>query len=585
MSDSSPSPADPGTPQPTGSSGHRTRIAKVTKRARFRFRWIAYGALALLIAGFAARPVYRWTKQIRAERLVGEVERLIRENRLAEAGRQLQVASQLAPHHPSVIRANAQYLSRLLRPEALAVWQHLVDIGGASKADRQRYAEIALRLHRIDLAGEQLRVLTADENPSPEICYLAVQHFRLRRDFPGAVAAAREALQIAKTNSDSRFLLGTVLVESPDPRHRAEGRRWLVDLASAPGPHSDDAFDLLLLHPEMPVSDAQRLLEAFNARTNLALPDQVRVASLRVRLDPAGAGKVGDELVTAVTSMELSSRIPVGIWLGSRGLNEQVLRLLPADVALTNALALPVRLEALVRLARWHELEPLLNRTDFPLDPVFGGGIRAAFAVHQTNLVLAETHLREALATTSNRVDRLQFVSRYAENLGFPRVAVEAQMELLYAPGRTWQSGQEILRLSATLDDAATAKQMLDRLERLMPGDPGVTAEQAYYRLLFGEDIPQTRKRIAELRNRISGNLLIEIIAAFAELRAGNAAEALSRIESLQADWNRQPLRWQAVYVAALGAGERREAAREAARRIDLRQLRAQERELVRPWL
>jgi hypothetical protein len=42
--------------------------------------------------------------------------------------------------------------------------------------------------------------------------------------------------------------------------------------------------------------------------------------------------------------------------------------------------------------------------------------------------------------------------------------------------------------------------------------------------------------------------------------------------------------RWQAVYVAVLGANDQREAARRFARMLAVEKLHAQERALVEPW-
>ena len=56
-----------------------------------------------------------------------------------------------------------------------------------------------------------------------------------------------------------------------------------------------------------------------------------------------------------------------------------------------------------------------------------------------------------------------------------------------------------------------------------------------------------------------------------------------SLCESANLDWDRQPARWRAVYAVALDANQQREASRQLARRVDLKQLKVPERQLLQP--
>ena len=76
-----------------------------------------------------------------------------------------------------------------------------------------------------------------------------------------------------------------------------------------------------------------------------------------------------------------------------------------------------------------------------------------------------------------------------------------------------------------------------------------------------------------------------KFLMALALLREQRPSEALTIIETLSPEWNELRPRWQAVYVAVLGANDQREAARTFAAKIRLDALRSAEEELIKPYL
>ncbi|HTH49947.1 MAG TPA: hypothetical protein VMB21_20710, partial [Candidatus Limnocylindria bacterium] len=80
-------------------------------------------------------------------------------------------------------------------------------------------------------------------------------------------------------------------------------------------------------------------------------------------------------------------------------------------------------------------------------------------------------------------------------------------------------------------------------------------------------------------------NTLYRTVLALGELHGDNPARALSLMEGVETDWNQAEVRRKVVYAAALGANRQREAARQIARKIDLKLLRTEERELIKEWL
>ena len=74
------------------------------------------------------------------------------------------------------------------------------------------------------------------------------------------------------------------------------------------------------------------------------------------------------------------------------------------------------------------------------------------------------------------------------------------------------------------------------------------------------------------------------MLLALAELQSNRPEEALQLMEEPPIDWSRARPRWKAVYVGALGAAQRREAARRFASQIPEGSLKSVELQLVTPW-
>jgi hypothetical protein len=176
-------------------------------------------------------------------------------------------------------------------------------------------------------------------------------------------------------------------------------------------------------------------------------------------------------------------------------------------------------------------------------------------------------------------------VASIAERAGLTNAAVIAWHQLLAHPSRGLTAAREIVRLSTSLDDFGPARDALERIHQLNPEERAVARRLAYLNLLLKVHIPEAQAIFRELEDDAKDTGIARLGLAFAQWRSGDATGALATVESKAVDFDALSENWRAVYVALLGAADRRAAARDFANKVDLKRLRSVERALVEPWL
>ena len=122
-------------------------------------------------------------------------------------------------------------------------------------------------------------------------------------------------------------------------------------------------------------------------------------------------------------------------------------------------------------------------------------------------------------------------------------------------------------------------------LSGYMPGEESIAGERAWLEAVFGTEKEFALATLGTLAKSRTNQPGWRYGLALAMMRNGDAAGGLALAEQPPVEWESMEARWQAAYVALLGAGQQREAARRFARRIDPTKLHLQERGLVTPWL
>lgn len=555
-----------------------------------RFVWmLALLGVVVLTGIFTGRPVYRFIKAQRALSMLPQAEEDLRSgnaDRLSEAGRIVRTVVGLAPTEPKVLRLVANYCSKVGSAEALNYWQLLVATPEATREDHLGYLDACAAFNRSDLAGPHLQGLLKTAPTDPDYIRFHVRWVRNTGSLAEAIAAARGWVRIRPEDQEAQFALGSFLSGAVSAEERAEGRRILWGFAVGQGTFRDASIDVLAsgADPGRELSDAECriLLKSLAGRTDR----RTTILGLRSRLEPERRAELVAELAkAALADGSLPALAEAAAWFADHGDLLRVLEMLPTEKIGKQTALVTARLQALMELGRLDEVQPYLDMTEPPVEAYMLHCLRASAALKGPRPQLVLGHFENAIAACSNQPSRLQFVAGYAERVGQPRAAIAAHESLMRWPQLTQPSGREILRLVKPLYDTRLVAGTLRRLSQAMPSDDSLFAGDTYYGLLVGEPRPEAPARLSRLMAADPKDFTFPFLLALGELRHGDPTKALALMEGSEVDWTKAEPRVKAVYVAALGAGNQREAARQMARRIDLAALTAEERQLIKEWL
>lgn len=120
------------------------------------------------------------------------------------------------------------------------------------------------------------------------------------------------------------------------------------------------------------------------------------------------------------------------------------------------------------------------------------------------------------------------------------------------------------------------------QLAAYLPGDRGVAILNAYLSALLQDTSARAKDNLLTLLGENPKESDAPLALALIELRLGEAAAALSRLEKMPRDWIQSTPQHGAIYAAALAASEQRELARRIARSVDVSKLRPEELDLIR---
>lgn len=551
-----------------------------------RFVWmLALLGVVVLTGIFTGRPAYRFIKAQRALSMLPQAEEDLRSgnaDRLSEAGRVVRTVVGLAPTEPKVLRLVANYCSRVGSAEALNYWQLLVATPEATREDHLGYLEACAAFNRNDLAAPHLQGLLKTAPTDPDYLRLQVRIVRGTGSLAEAIVAAREWVRARPEDPEALFALGTFKTGSTIEEERARGRRILWGLAVGQGPFRDPSIDVLAPSTELTDAECKILLKSLAGRTDR----RTTVLTLQLRLEPERRAGLTDAMAkAALADGSLPALAEAAAWFADHGELERVLEMLPKEKIEKNTALVTARLQALMELGRLDEVQPYLDMSEPPVETYMLHCLRAAAAQKTSRPQLVLGHFENAIAACSNQPSRLQFVAGYAERVGQPRAAIAAHESLMRWPQLTQPSGREILRLVKPLRDTKLVADTLRRLSQFMPSDDSLFTADTYYALLLGERRPDAHARLSRLMAVDPKDFTFPFLLALGELRHGDPAKALALMEGSEVDWTQAEPRVKAVYVAALGAGNQREAARQMARRIDLAALTAEEHQLIKEWL
>jgi tetratricopeptide (TPR) repeat protein len=551
---------------------------------------IAFAVTAALV--LVAKLVYGPVKVVWGRRYAAASEALWKAGKYEDSGQKLRAALQFAPRDTSVLRWAAKYCAQAGLAQGLNYYEMLIGSRQASREDRVAYVELALRLNRVDLGGRELTQLLGVEPESVDLLVLLASQQRIARDMDAAVRTARRALQLSPSSLQLQLLLGSLLLEyRTHPELAPEARRLLMGVVVSHAPESADAAIRLASTRGLARGDVEVLIKYFNEFPPRSMTEHLLAMDLKLMANPSASNRmVSDTVISLLPELKTTNLAAVINWSILRGGAAQLLQGLPGGPSQTNVTVLELRGVALAEMENWNDLDALLESHASKFEPFIVEKLRGQSAMGRGKTAEAQTHFQAAIAANGVQGSQLRAFARELEAMRLPVVAAQANLRAMSLGTRSGDAsvvlnaGLEVLRLLAPTDEAQTIRDTLLQLSKALPGDDALAGERAWYDLMFRDRIDYSTGLARRLQKNNPNEVQWRVLLALAELQSNRPEEALQLMEEPPIDWSRARPRWKAVYVGALGAAQRREAARRFASQIPEGSLKSVELQLVTPW-
>jgi hypothetical protein len=549
-------------------------------RRRKHRGWILAVIILAFLAGVGALT-YHWVKIQRAERFATTGDSLFNAGKWNDAATQYRVALQLDPQNYHALTSAARFASRTDRPEAIELWQRVIQLPKCTLQDKQDYAELLIKTNRMALAEKVLDPLLKN-NPDTKTLQLASRYSAKMGEDAKALEFARIASQHAPEDDASRFQLAELLARSTDSNEQAEARKILWELAGKSPAYKQVAIEALAAAPQLTAEEQTHLVQALSSLTPKTIKDDLLAADLRLQLQPDNAARIYQETIEHWRDAPNEDVISLTRWLNIHQQAELVLSSFPIERGLTDNQLLLARLDAMAILQRWNDIDQLLSQSEVTLDPAVIESFHARTAQERNSVLDAEVHWNHAISLAGTDPYRLRFVANYAEQSRATAAALKAYEQLARFPEHADQAYRGIQRVSQKSGETTTQRSAMAKISARTPEEPNAADQLAYLNLLLGEDLDKNLATAKKLVEQYPNRLAYRVTAALGYLRLHNAALALEQFNApVPIDWKQALPAWRTVYAAALLETDRKDEAQKIIATIPRDQLNPEERALI----
>ena len=550
------------------------------RRKKGPARWIlALAILVVLILGCVLG--YHWVKLRRADKFATAGDSFRKANKLNEAAVQYRVALQLEPNNYHALSGAARLASQADRPEAIELWQKVIELRKSTPQDREDYAELLIKTNRLALAEKLLDPLLKN-NPDTRALRLASRYSAKIGETDKALEFMRIAAKRAPDDAATRFQLAELLAQSSDPAEQAEARKILWDLAGKSNAYKQVAVEALAAAPQLTADEQTRLvreLAEFNAKT---IKDDLLAADLSFQLHPDNAAHIYQEEIDRWRNGKIEDLIQLARWLNIHQQAELVLSSFPIERAFEDNQLLLTRLDAMAILQRWNDIDELLTQPEVTLDPSVIESFHARTAQERNAPLDAEVHWSHAISLAGSDPFKLRFVANFAEQSRATAIALKAYEQLARFPEQADLAYRGIERVGQRSGDLSAQRTAMAKINARTPEDPNAADQLAYLNLLLGEDVNKNFATAKKLADQYPNRLSYRITLALGYLRQHNAADALAQFNGpVPIDWKQTLPGWRAVYAAALLGTDRSDEAKKIIATIPRDRLNPQEQALI----
>ncbi len=543
-------------------------------------RWIL--ALVIIVALTAGGVLaYQLVKARRVDRFVSAGDSLRKADKLNEAAVQYSVALQLDPQNYGALSGAARLASQVDRPEAIELWQKVMQLRKATLQDREDYAEVLIKNNRLALAEKLLGPLLKN-NPDTRTLRLASRYSTKIGDNAKALEFMRIAAKQTADDDATRFQLAELLAQSTDSSEQAEARKILWDLAGKSNSYKQVAVEALAAAPQLTADEQARLVRELSDLNAKTIKDDLLGADLRMQLHPDEGTHIYREEIDRWQNAKTEDLIQLARWLNIHQQPELVLSSFPVERAFENNQLLLTRLDAMAILQRWNDIDELLTQTEVTLDPSVIESFHARTAQEKNAPLDAEVHWSHAISLAVSDPYKLRFVANFAEQSHATAVALKAYEQLARFPEQADLAYRGIERIGQKSGDISAQRSAIAKISARTPEDPNAADQLAYLNLLLGEDVTKNFATAKKLSEQYPNRLSYHVTTALGYLRQHNAAAALAEFNGpVVIDWKQTLPGWRAVYAAALLGTGRNDEARKIIETIPRDQLNPQEQVLI----
>ena len=550
-------------------------------RRRKAGRWWILALVILVVLGAGGVLGYQWLKIRRANKFAAAGNSLREAKKLNDAAIQYRVALQLDPNNYQALSGAARLASQADRPEAIELWQKVVELRKATPTDRQDYADLLIKNNRLALAEKVLEPMLK-RNPDTRTLRLASRYSAKIGENAKALEFMRIASKRAPDDDATRFQLADLLAQSKEPAEQAEARKILWDLAGKSNSYKQVAIEALAAAPQLTGDEQKRLVQELGELNPRTAKDDFLAADLKLQLHPDEASHIFQETVDRWRNSNTEDLIQLARWLNIHQQPEMVLSAYPVERAFEDNQLLLTRLDAMAILQRWNDIDEILGQNEVTLDPSVIESFHARTAQERNATLDAEVHWSHAISLAASDPFKLRFVANFAEQSRATAVAMKAYEQLARFPEQADLAYRGLQRVSLRSGDIAAQRSAMAKISARTPDDPNAADQVAYLDLLLGENVDKNLATAKKLAEQYPNRLSYRVTVALGYLRQHNAAAALAQFNApVPIDWKQTLPAWRAVYAAALAGTDKNDEAKKIIATIQRDQLNAQERALI----
>jgi Tfp pilus assembly protein PilF len=537
-------------------------------------------ALVGVVAFWKGYPI---VKKSRAEKFATQAEAFLEKKDFQSAGRNLQLALQISPNDPRFLRLGARFYAEQRSANAFTYYSALLRSPEATDDDRYKFLELCLILGRGDLADPVLRRLLAKEPVPARVYFFASLLTESRRDLPRAILFARSAVEKEPNERDYKYLLARMLLESTSTDDVAEGKKLLMAMA-AKGDDSRAQAVRLLSGTALTAQESEQVLKWLGENKTPTVQEYFIATELLYKQNTNNLKELASKAIGKFKAGKPDEQLLLGAWLNRHKLYDQTALAVSPDKDLNNQALTMVYLDGLVGAEKWQEAYTFLNR-ELSIEPVMLESLRASAAIKEKKDDLAKLHWKKALTAAADKPDKIRLVAEMAERTEAYEDSMVAYRRLMANPPTANAAQTAILRIKSRTGDTKGLREFVKELLAKNKYDTSLQNFYSYLNLLLNEDVANSRGVVEKLYMQKPDDLGFRTSLALGYLREGKPEAAYGLYGATNYNLGQFPPGAKAVYVASLVAGRKTAEAETAAKTINPKELKPEEKELVKKFV